>query len=94
MLSLRRYLMQIYEAKQAVEMPVIASLNGTSTGGWVNYARLLASAGADAMELNIYYLPTSTESPGSEIEERFVHLVREVKANVPIPMHVMQVNGI
>lgn len=82
------YLMQIYEAKNAVDIPVIASLNGTSTGGWVAYSRLLASAGADAMELNIYYIPTSPESTGSEIEERFVHLVREVKASVPIPVSV------
>jgi dihydroorotate dehydrogenase (fumarate) len=69
-------------------MPVIASLNGTSSGGWVSYARLLASAGADAMELNIYYLPTSVESTGHEIEKRFVHLLREVKAEVPIPVAV------
>jgi dihydroorotate dehydrogenase (fumarate) len=82
------YLMQIYEARSSVEMPVIASLNGTSTGGWVRYARLLASAGADAMELNIYYLPTSTGSLGTEIEDRFVHLVKEVKASVPIPVAV------
>ena len=82
------YLMHIYEAKQAVDIPVIASLNGTSTGGWVRYARLLESAGADAMELNIYYMPTSIDNSGSEIEERFVRLVREVKANVPIPVAV------
>jgi dihydroorotate dehydrogenase (fumarate) len=82
------YLMQIYEAKKAVDMPIIASLNGTSAGGWVRYARLLASAGADAMELNIYYMPTSIESPGTEIENRFVHLVKEVKASVPIPVSV------
>ncbi len=82
------YLMHIYEAKQAVDIPVIASLNGTSTGNWVSYARLLASAGADAMELNIYYLPTSIDTLGSDIEERFVHLVREIKANVPIPVAV------
>lgn len=82
------YLMQIYDAKKAVDIPVIASLNGTSTGGWVRFARLLASAGADAVELNIYYLPTSIDSPGTEIEERFVHLVREVKANIPIPVAV------
>lgn len=82
------YLMQIYEAKKAVDIPVIASLNGTSTGSWVSYARLLASAGADAMELNIYYMPTSIDSTGADIEERFIHLVREIKANVPIPVAV------
>lgn len=82
------YLMHIYDAKKAVDMPVIASLNGTSMGGWVSYARLLASAGADAMELNIYYLPTSIENTGAEIEQRFVHLLREVKTEVPIPVAV------
>ena len=82
------YLMQIYETKSAVDIPVIASLNGTSTGGWVRYARLLASAGADAVELNIYYIPTSIDSPGTEIEERFVHLVHQVKANIPVPVAV------
>ncbi len=82
------YLMLIYEAKKAVGIPIIASLNGTSTGGWVKYARLLASAGADAMELNIYYLPTSVDSPGADIEQRFVHLIREIKASVPIPVAV------
>jgi len=82
------YLMQIYEAKKAVDIPVIASLNGTSTGNWVSFARLLASAGADAMELNIYYLPTSIETTATDIEERFVNLVREIKANVPIPVAV------
>ena len=82
------YLMQIYEAKQAVDIPVIASLNGTSTGSWVNYARLLASAGADAMELNIYYLPTSIDTTATDIEQRFVHLVREIKSKIPIPVAV------
>jgi dihydroorotate dehydrogenase (fumarate) len=82
------YLMHIYEAKKAVDIPVIASLNGTSTGNWVSYARLLASAGADAMELNIYYLPTSIDTLGTEIEQRFVRLVHEIKANVPIPVAV------
>jgi dihydroorotate dehydrogenase (fumarate) len=82
------YLMQIYEAKQAVDIPVIASLNGTSTGSWVSYARLLASAGADAMELNIYYIPTSVDNTSVEIEERFIHLVREIKASVHIPVAV------
>jgi dihydroorotate dehydrogenase (fumarate) len=82
------YLMHIYDVKTAVDMPVIASLNGTSMGGWVSYARLLESVGADAMELNIYYLPTAIESTGTEIEQRFVHLLREVKEEVSIPVAV------
>lgn len=82
------YLMHIYDVKTAVDMPVIASLNGTSTGGWVTYARLLESVGADAMELNIYYLPASIETTGAEIEQRFVHLLREVKQEVSIPVAV------
>lgn len=82
------YLVSIYEAKNAVDMPVIASLNGTSAGGWVDYARLLSSAGADAIELNIYYLPTSIDTSGYEIEERFVRLVGDIKTHVPIPLAV------
>jgi dihydroorotate dehydrogenase (fumarate) len=82
------YLMQIYETRQAVDMPVIASLNGSSSGGWVSFARLLASAGADAIELNAYYLPTGLDTPGTEVEERVVHLVRDVKAAVAVPVAV------
>lgn len=82
------YLAHIYQAKKAVTIPVIASLNGYYSGGWVQYARLLEAAGADAMELNIYYLATKPNISGQEIEEMYLHLVRDVKAAVHIPVAV------
>ncbi|MEZ4590902.1 MAG: dihydroorotate dehydrogenase-like protein, partial [Chloroflexota bacterium] len=82
------YLAHIYQAKKAVSIPVIASLNGYYSGGWVQYARLLEAAGADAMELNIYYLATKANISGQEIEEMYLHLVRDVKAAVHIPVAI------
>lgn len=82
------YLAHIYQAKKAVAIPVIASLNGYYSGGWVQYARLLEAAGADAMELNIYYLATKPNINSQEIEEMYLHLVRDVKAAVKIPVAV------
>ncbi|WP_420631907.1 dihydroorotate dehydrogenase-like protein [Candidatus Leptofilum sp.] len=82
------YLAHIYQAKKAVNIPVIASLNGYYSGGWVQYARLLEAAGADAMELNIYYLATKPNISGQEIEEMYLHLVRDVKTAVKIPVAV------
>lgn len=82
------YLAHIYQAKKAVSIPVIASLNGYYSGGWVQYARLLEAAGADAMELNIYYLATKPNISGHEIEEMYLHLVRDVKAAVHIPVAI------
>ncbi|MEZ4593498.1 MAG: dihydroorotate dehydrogenase-like protein [Chloroflexota bacterium] len=82
------YLAHIYQAKKAVSIPVIASLNGYYSGGWVQYARLLEAAGADAMELNIYYLATKPNISGQEIEEMYLHLVRDVKTAVHIPVAV------
>ena len=82
------YLAHIYQAKKAVSIPVIASLNGYYSGGWVQYARLIEAAGADALELNIYYLATKPNISGQEIEEMYLHLVRDVKAAVKIPVTV------
>lgn len=82
------YLAHIYQAKKAVSIPVIASLNGYYSGGWVQYARLIEAAGADALELNIYYLATKPNISGQEIEEMHLHLVRDVKAAVRIPVAV------
>jgi dihydroorotate dehydrogenase (fumarate) len=62
--------------KQAVHIPVIGSLNGVSTGGWVEYARKIEQAGATALELNIYYLPTDLDLSGAELERMYVYLVR------------------
>lgn len=82
------YLEHIRQAKEAVRVPVIASLNGVSAGGWVRYARLMQEAGADALELNIYFMPTDPEMAGEKIEQNYVDLVRHVIANVRIPVAV------
>lgn len=82
------YLKHISGAKAAVKIPVIASLNGSSKGGWVGYAKDMEQAGADALELNIYYLPTDFNLSGAEVEQKYIDLVKEVKATVKIPVAV------
>ncbi len=82
------YLMLLNEAQESLEIPVIASLNGTSAGGWTRYARLLQSAGAAALELNLYYLPTDPRTSGMELERRFLTLVEAVRREVHIPIAV------
>jgi dihydroorotate dehydrogenase (fumarate) len=82
------YLEHIRQAKAAVGIPIIASLNGTSPGGWVRYARAMEEAGADALELNIYYIPTDPKLVGMEVERTYRELVREVRATVRIPIAV------
>jgi dihydroorotate dehydrogenase (fumarate) len=83
-----RYLEKIRKAKESVSIPVIASLNGSTPGGWVKYAKQMEQAGADALELNIYALQTDPEVSGSTVEESYCQLVREVKSNVKIPVAV------
>jgi len=82
------YLDKIHQLKQAVRIPVIGSLNGVSTGGWIKYAQKIEQAGADALELNIYYLPTDPEITSAELEDAYVGLVKEVRATVKIPLAV------
>jgi dihydroorotate dehydrogenase (fumarate) len=82
------YLALIYEAKKATSIPIIASLNGYYSGGWVQYARLLAAAGADALELNIYHLATKPHINGQEVEQMYLSLVRNVRASVGLPITV------
>jgi dihydroorotate dehydrogenase (fumarate) len=82
------YLEHIAEAKRSVGIPIIASLNCTTLGGWVSYARRITEAGADALELNIYKIPTQTEVPGSTIEDVYVDTVRSVRAATKIPLAV------
>jgi dihydroorotate dehydrogenase (fumarate) len=81
-----RYLEHLHKVKSAVTIPVIGSLNGISSGGWVQYAQKMEQAGADALELNIYYLPTDLDLSSAELEESYVNLVREVRAAVTIPL--------
>jgi dihydroorotate dehydrogenase (fumarate) len=82
------YLEHIFRAKQAVDIPIIASLNGVSTGGWIRYAKEMQGAGADALELNIYYVPTRTDLSGAEVEQIYVDLVHDIRASVHIPIAV------
>jgi dihydroorotate dehydrogenase (fumarate) len=82
------YLKHIRKCKESVSIPIIASLNGVSKGGWINYAKEMQQAGADALELNIYYIPNDLDTTGAEVEQSYIDLVREVKANIRIPVAV------
>ncbi|HXY00988.1 MAG TPA: dihydroorotate dehydrogenase-like protein [Candidatus Limnocylindrales bacterium] len=82
------YLELISGAKRAVEIPVIASLNGVSPGGWAEYSRLMEEAGADAIELNIYSIPTEPAESAAEVEKGYVELVRQIKRIVRLPVAV------
>jgi dihydroorotate dehydrogenase (fumarate) len=82
------YLETLSKLKQAVKIPVIASLNGVSKGGWISYARKMQDAGADALELNIYFLPTDLNLTGQDLENAYVDLVAAVKASIAIPLAV------
>lgn len=82
------YVEHLRQAKAAVDIPVIASLNANSPGGWIEYAKHLEEAGADALELNIYHIPTDVELPGSEVEKSYLEIVKAVKKEVKIPVAV------
>lgn len=82
------YLELISRAKAALEIPVLASLNGVTDGGWVEYARLVENAGADGLELNLYYVAASPELSGRDVEERYLAVLRHVKQSVTIPVAV------
>lgn len=82
------YLKLIQAAKQRVDIPIIASLNGTTNGGWVSFAKFMQEAGADALELNLYNIPTDPNQSPAEIEANYVAVVREVCASVTIPVSV------
>ncbi len=82
------YLEHIRQVKQAVSIPVIASLNGVSTGKWIEYAKKMEQAGADALELNTYYLAADLNQTSTQIEKMYLDLVRAVKASVQIPIAV------
>jgi len=82
------YVDNLRQIKEAVNIPVIGSLNGVSTGGWIEYAKKIEAAGADALELNIYYLPNDPELTSAQIEDADVTLVRDIKTQVNIPVGV------
>jgi dihydroorotate dehydrogenase (fumarate) len=83
-----QYLDHLRAAKEAVSIPIIASINGTSPGGWTGYAKKMEEAGADALELNTYYLATDAAEPGSDVEKRTLDIVAAVKEAVSIPVAV------
>lgn len=86
--SVDAYLDQVQGVKAAVDVPVIASLNGTREGAWVDYAALMEGAGADALELNLYFLPTDIEESASDLEERCIRIVQSVKSRIHLPLAV------
>ncbi|NOX37975.1 MAG: dihydroorotate dehydrogenase-like protein [Calditrichaeota bacterium] len=87
-LHAEEYLEHIRKLKEAVSIPVIASLNGVSAGGWMKYARYIEEAGADAIELNIYYIPTDPRITSSEIESMYLEDLKTVKSSVNIPVAI------
>lgn len=80
------YLEHIQKAKKAVDVPIIASLNGSSLGGWTEYAKEMESAGADAIELNIYNIPTNAELSGADVEQQYIDILKAVKGAVKVPV--------
>jgi dihydroorotate dehydrogenase (fumarate) len=82
------YLAHIAKCKQAVKIPIIASLNGTTIGGWLSYAKQMQQAGADALELNIYHIPVDSDVTAEQVEQKYVELVQAVKKEVTIPVSV------
>jgi dihydroorotate dehydrogenase (fumarate) len=82
------YLEHIRQAKAAVKIPIIASLNGTSSGGWTRYAKEIEEAGADALELNIYHIPSHPDVTGVQVEHAYYELVRRVRSQIHIPLAV------
>ena len=82
------YLEHVRRAKDALGIPVIGSLNGVSTGGWIEFARKIEQAGADALELNVYYVPTDPALTSAQVERMYADLVRDVKGSVAIPVAV------
>ena len=82
------YLNHIRRGKEMVDIPIIASLNGSTLGGWLEYAQQIEQAGADALELNVYYVPTELDLPGSEVERNYINILRTVKAEIEIPVAI------
>ncbi len=80
------YLDLIREAKKAVDVPIIGSLNGITTGGWIDYAQKIEQAGADALELNVYLIPTMNDETGAQVEQLYVDVLAAVKKSVRIPV--------
>ncbi len=87
-LAPEKYIHALEKTKRAVNIPVMGSLNGVSTGGWIEYARKIQDAGADGLELNLYYIPTDLSLTSSQLEDNYVRLVSDIRAKVHIPLAV------
>jgi len=83
-----KYIKNLQELKRAVDIPIIGSLNGISTGGWIEHAMEIEKAGADALELNIYNIPTDFNLTGQSLEDDYVTLVKDIRAAITIPIAV------
>lgn len=86
--GVEEYLKHISRSKEMVDMPIVASINASTVGGWTDYAREIEKAGADALELNIYAIPTDIHMTGAQVEENYVDILQGVKASVNIPVAV------
>ncbi|MFA6540385.1 MAG: dihydroorotate dehydrogenase-like protein [Bacteroidota bacterium] len=82
------YLEHIRKLKESVNIPIIGSINGVTEGGWIDYAKKIEQAGADALELNIYYIPTDPKMTGGDIEQNYLDIVKDVRHQVKIPIAV------
>jgi dihydroorotate dehydrogenase (fumarate) len=87
-LAPEKYIRTLEKTKRAVNIPVMGSLNGVSTGGWIEYARKIQDAGADGLELNLYYLPTDPNLTSSQLEDNYVQLVSDIRASIEIPLAI------
>jgi dihydroorotate dehydrogenase (fumarate) len=83
-----KYIETLEKTKRAVNIPVLGSLNGVSTGGWIEYGRKIQDAGADGLELNLYYLPTDINLTSSQVEDNYLKLVSDIRAEIKIPLAV------
>lgn len=86
--ALDKYLELIRKAKENVEIPIIASLNGATLGGWSDFAKKIEEAGADALELNLYFIPTDIEQSGELVENTYIEIIKNVRNTVKIPLAV------
>jgi len=86
--SPEEYLKLVTTAASELEIPIIASINGTTPGGWIDYAKKMAEAGASALEINIYYLPTDIKMSGVEVENRYCNILKQVRGAVKIPIAI------
>jgi dihydroorotate dehydrogenase (fumarate) len=80
------YVELVHKAKESLTIPIIGSLNGITTGGWIDYAKKIEEAGADALELNVYYIPTDAQLTSADVEDRYLEVLHAVKRTVAIPV--------